>query len=568
MGKRGLGDLLVREKLLSAEQLERAKKEMVSSGSKLSAAISKLGYVTDRKIADYVAQQHGLVAIDLDQFEIEPAVLKLVPKDLCLKHTMLPINQSLGTLVVAVADPSNIYIRDDLRFLTSSKIEMVVASENSILNNISRYYETSDFGSMITEMEQTEEATQASQFSESDKVEIANESGKSEDAPVIKFVNMMMTEAFKQRASDIHIEPYEKKFRVRFRIDGVLHEKIQPPQGSASAITSRIKVMSKMDISEKRRPLDGRLKVKTKAGKELEFRVSSLPTLYGEKIVMRIIDKSKLNVGLGELGFEPEDLKILREAIHMTNGMVLVTGPTGSGKSMTIYSALNEINTPDKNICTAEDPIEMNLEGINQVQMHSEIGLDFSSALRSFLRQDPDIVFVGEIRDKETAEIGFKAASTGHLVVSTLHTNDAPSTIVRLMDMGVPPFLVNATVHLVVAQRLVGKICGNCKSAVDVPRQVLLDLGVPESEVAGFKVMNGGGCVNCNFTGIRGRLAVHEMMRLTPLVKDAIMSGATGREIRKVAVEDGMSSLRKNALKKLSAGLTTIEEVLSATMKD
>lgn len=568
MGKRGLGELLVQEKLLSVEQLERAKKEMASTGGKLSSAISKLGFVSDRKIADFVAQQHGLVAIDLDQFEIEQTVLKLVPKELCLKHKMIPINQSLGTLVVAVADPGNIYIRDDLRFLTAAKIEMVVASENSILNNIARYYESSDFGSMITEMEQSEEATQATQLADFDKVETEDETAKKEDAPVIKFVNMMMTEAFKQRASDIHIEPYEKKFRIRFRIDGVLHEKVQPPQGSAGAITSRIKVMAKMDISEKRRPLDGRLKVKTKGGKELEFRVSSLPTLYGEKVVMRIIDKSKLNVGLGELGFEPEDLKLLRDSIHLSNGMVLVTGPTGSGKSMTIYSALNEINTPDKNICTAEDPVEMNLEGINQVQMHSEIGLDFSSALRSFLRQDPDIVFVGEIRDKETAEIGFKAASTGHLVVSTLHTNDAPSTVVRLIDMGVPAFLVNATVQLIVAQRLVGKICSNCRTSIEVPHQVLLDMGVPENEIASFKASSGSGCANCNFTGIRGRLAIHELMKLTPAIKDAIMSGASGRELRKIAVADGMCSLRKNALKKVQAGLTTIEEVLSATMKD
>ncbi len=565
MGKRGLGELLVKEKLLTTEQLERAKKEMVSNGGKLSSAISKLGYISDRKIAEYLAQQYNVQAIDLDQFEIDPTIIKMVNKELCLKHTMIPISQSLGTLVVAVSDPTNIYIRDDLRFLTSAKIEMVVASENSILGAISKYYDAAaNLGAMISDLENTQEATNSGE----DKIEFVDESAKSEDAPIIKFVNLMLTESVKQRASDIHIEPYEKQLRVRFRIDGTLHEKVQPPSGTAAAIASRIKIMSKLDISEKRRPQDGRLKIKTRSGKEIEFRVSVLPTLFGEKVVMRVLDKSKLNVGLGDLGFEPNDLKILREAIHLPTGMVLITGPTGSGKSTTIYSALNEINTPDKNICTAEDPVEMNIEGINQVQMHSEIGLNFATALRSFLRQDPDIVFVGEIRDQETAEVAFKAASTGHLVVSTLHTNDAPATVVRLTDMGVPPFMVNSTVHLVVAQRLVGRTCNACKAPIEVPDQVLMDLGVQENEVSTFQVMSGAGCNQCNFTGIRGRIAVHELMQLTPRVKDAIISGATSREIRKIAVEEGMSSLRKNALQKLKAGLTTIEEVISSTIKD
>lgn len=566
MGKRGIGELLVKEKLLSVEQLDRAKKEAAATGAKLSAAISKLGYVSDKKIAEQIAQQHNIPWVDIDQFDIDPSVIKIVPKDLCLKHTMIPLSQSLGTLVVAVADPTNIYIRDDLRFLTASKIEMVVSSENAILGSITRYYESQmNLGTAVSDLESAEEATQATEF---DRVDIVDESASKDDAPVIKFVNLMMTEAVKQRASDIHIEPYEKRFRVRFRIDGILHEKVQPPAGTAAAISSRIKIMSKLDISEKRRPQDGRLKIRTKSGKELEFRVSVLPTLFGEKIVMRVLDKSKLNVGLGDLGFEPEDLESLREAIHMPTGMVLITGPTGSGKSTTIYSALNEINTPDKNICTAEDPVEMNIEGINQVQMHSDIGLTFSAALRSFLRQDPDIVFVGEIRDQETAEIGFKAASTGHLVVSTLHTNDAPATVVRLTDMGVPPFLVNSTVHLIVAQRLVGRICMNCRSPIDVPKQVLIDLGVPENELDGYTVMSGSGCGQCNNTGIKGRVAIHEVMKLTPRVKDAIFAGVTMRELRKIAVEEGMSSLRKNALRKLRAGQTTIEEVIGTTVKD
>ncbi len=566
MGKRGLGELLVKEKLLSPEQLEKAKKEVAITGGKLTAAISRLGYVTDNKIAEYVAQQHSLPHVDLEQFDIDPSITKLVPKELCLKHTMIPVSQSLGTLVVAVADPTNIYIRDDLRFLTSSKIEMVVASENAILSGITRYYEAStNLGAAISDLESSAEATQATEF---DRIELVDESAKSEDAPIIKFVNLMLTESVKQRASDIHIEPYEKRFRVRFRIDGVLHEKVQPPAGTAAAITSRIKIMSKLDISERRRPQDGRLKIKTKSGKEIEFRVSVLPTLFGEKIVMRVLDKSKLNVGLGDLGFEDDDLKSLRDAIHLPTGMVLITGPTGSGKSTTIYSALNEINTPDKNICTAEDPVEMNLEGINQVQMHSDIGLNFSAALRSFLRQDPDIVFVGEIRDQETAEIAFKAASTGHLVVSTLHTNDAPATVVRLMDMSVPPFMVNSTVHLIVAQRLVGRICTACRAPIDVPKQVLIDLGVPESEVEDYNVMSGPGCRQCNNTGIKGRIAIHEVMKLTPKVKDAIFNGATQRELRKIAVEEGMNSLRRNALRKVKVGLTTIEEVLGATIRD
>lgn len=400
-------------------------------------------------------------------------------------------------------------------------------------------------------------------------VEIIDQmSGDLSDAPIVKYVNAIMVDAIRRRVSDIHFEPYEKRYRVRYRIDGNLIETSSPPAGTAAAIASRLKIMSKLDIAERRRPQDGRLKVRTAKGQEMDFRVSVMPTLWGEKIVLRLLDKANLQLDMTKLGFEEDDLKLFKDNVNLPQGMVLITGPTGSGKTNTIYSALAELNKPDVNISTAEDPVEFNLEGINQVQMHNDIGLTFSSALKTFLRQDPDIILVGEIRDLETAEIAFKAASTGHLVVSTLHTNDAPSTIIRLTEMGVASYIITSTVNLVVAQRLVGKICENCKVPVDVPAQTIINLGVHPNEVGDYKVFKGRGCSSCNGRGIKGRTAIFELMLMNEKMREAILKGATTGQLRYLAREQGMKTLRRSALLKLKRGHTTIEEVVNASVKD
>lgn len=561
---KGLGELLVKENLINIEQLEKAKKEQKSYGGRLSSALVKLGYLNDSQLAEFLSKQYNIPAIDLDKFNIDPEVIKLVPKKMCEKYKVIPVSRSGDTLVLAMADPSNVYIKDDLFHITRLKITPVVASEHSIEASIDRYYATNtNFETIMTEMEKettvTETETEGSVIVDTDQTE---------DSPVIKFVNLILNEAIKRKASDIHIEPYEKNFRVRMRIDGSLFEKIQPPAGISTAIASRIKVMSKLDISEKRRPQDGRLKVKTKDNKEIDFRVSVLPTLFGEKVVMRILDKSNLQLDLTKLGFEEDDLPVFKEALMQPNGIILITGPTGSGKTTTIYSALHELNQPDVNISTAEDPVEFNLEGINQVQVNSEIDLTFAAALRSFLRQDPDIIMVGEIRDYETAEIAFKAALTGHLVVSTLHTNDAPSTVNRLINMGVEPFLVTSAVNLIVAQRLVKKICTKCKTHVPVDSKALLDLGFREDEVGTFEVCKGEGCEFCNDTGYKGRISIYEMLKFNDEIKTLIFQGVSPLELKKAAVRGGMKTLRRAALNKVKAGITTIEEVVSTTAKD
>lgn len=561
---KGLGELLVKENLIGIDDLEKAKKEQKANGGRLSSSLVKLGYIDDKQLADFLAKQYNIPSVDLDAFQIDPEAIKLVPKKICEKYKIIPVNKSGDTLVLAMADPSNVYIKDDLFHITRCKITAVVAPEHSIEQAIDRYYATKvKFESIMTEMEK--ETTSVDIDINTKSVGVDN---AIDDSPVVKFVNVILTEAIKRRASDIHIEPYEKNFRVRMRIDGSLYEQIQPPTGMAGAISSRIKVMSKLDISEKRRPQDGRLKIKTKENKEVDFRVSILPTLFGEKVVLRILDKSNLQLDLTKLGFEDDDLVKFKKALYQPNGIMLITGPTGSGKTTTIYSALADLNQPDVNISTAEDPVEFNLEGINQVQMNKDVDLTFAAALKSFLRQDPDIIMVGEIRDYETAEIAFKAALTGHLVVSTLHTNDAPATINRLINMGIEPFLVTSAVNLVVAQRLVKKICQYCKNPVHVDTQTLLDMGFREDEIGTFQVMKGDGCERCNEKGYSGRISIYEILEFSDELKTLIFQRVDPLIMKACAMKHGMKTLRRSALNKVKAGITTIEEVLAVTARD
>lgn len=561
MSKKKFGEHLIELGKISIEQLSQARSEQTKSHTHLATALIKNGAIGEKECTELLAQFYGLQVIPLDSFQIAPEVIQMIPKAICTKHKIIPITQTLGTLVVACCQPGDMMMADDLRFVTSQKIEFVVSSETSIENAIVKYYESESIGSVMSDLESDTSSIIVGE-------EIDGNVNDDDDEPIIRFVNLVMTEAVKTGASDIHLEPYEGKFRIRFRIDGRLVERLQPPQGAAAAITNRIKIMSKLDISEKRRPQDGRLKLRFGGKDEIEFRVSSVPSMFGEKLVLRLLDKSGLNKPMGELGFEADDLEKFQKAIHRPVGMVLVTGPTGSGKSTTVYSALQDLNEPEVNICTAEDPVEMNIEGINHVQVNAGIDLNFSNILRSFLRQDPNIIFVGEIRDLETAEIAFKAASTGHLVISTLHTNDAASTITRLTEIGIPRYMVASTVSLVVAQRLIGTVCSSCKSSVKVTDKVLLDLGVKEDEIPNYAVNEGEGCGVCGNTGIRGRVAIHEVMPMTPSLSASILQEKGSAELRQQAVAEGMRSLRGNALIKLKNGVTSIAEVLNATVED
>lgn len=561
-----IGEILVKQGLLKPDQFSLAVEEQKKTGQKLTGAIIQLGFLKENQILRALEKHFAVPGVEVNTFEIDQSVIALIPKDVCEKNTLIPLQKAGTTLVVAFADPSNIIVKEDLRFITRCRIQAVVGTESAIVSGIERYYGGSISTKSLNSM--SVEGLDEDFSINSPTAEIIDQDGFADDAPIVKFVNSILGDAIRKKVSDIHFEPYEKRYRVRFRIDGNLVEATAPPSGSGAAIASRIKIMSKLDIAEKRRPQDGRLKVRTSKGKEMDFRVSVLPTLWGEKVVLRLLDKSNLQLDMTKLGFEEDDLKLFKSQINLPQGMVLITGPTGSGKTNTIYSALSELNQPDVNISTAEDPVEFNLEGINQVQMNADIDLTFSSALKSFLRQDPDIVLVGEIRDLETAEIAFKAASTGHLVVSTLHTNDAPSTVIRLTEMGVAPYIITSTVNLIVAQRLVGKVCESCKAPIEVPAQTLINLGVSQTDIGEYKLFQGKGCANCNSTGIKGRTAIFELMHMTEKMKEAILKGASTGQLRYLAREQGMRTLRRSALIKLKRGLTTIEEVLNASVKD
>jgi len=561
-----IGELLVRENLLSAEQLQRARAEATAKGARLGTQITKLGLLEESELTEFVAKQYGVPSIDLDEFEVDPEVVALIPEDVAIKHGVVPVNRAGSTLILATSDPSNIYALDDIKFLTGYNIQAVVASEEAIKRSIEKYYEqTSDLDDVMAEFDDSD----IDFVQDSDDFNAAELGREAEDAPVVKLVNLILTDAIKKTASDIHIEPYEKAFRVRYRIDGVLYEVMKPPMKLKNALTSRIKIMSELDIAERRLPQDGRIKLKLGRGREMDFRVSVLPTLFGEKIVLRLLDKSNLQLDMTKLGFEQQQLDVFKDCIHRPFGMVLVTGPTGSGKTTTLYSALSELNQVGENLSTAEDPVEFNLQGINQVQMHEDIGLNFAAALRSFLRQDPDIIMVGEIRDFETAEIAVKAALTGHMVLSTLHTNDAPSTVNRLLNMGIEPFLVASSVNCILAQRLARRVCAECKeSDPTITVEELVAAGLSEAEAKEVSPVKGSGCSVCSETGYKGRVAVYEVMELTEEIKDFVLNGASTVEIKREAIRGGMTTLRRSALNMLKREITTLKEVFRVSAAD
>jgi type IV pilus assembly protein PilB len=566
--KKTLAELLVASNILDLEKLEQVRRDQKANGGRLTTAIVRLGLMRDAQLADFLGKQYGLPVIDLSNFEVDPEALKMLTRQVCDKHGVLPVSKAGKTLVVAFSDPSNIYIKDDLALLTRCKIEIVVAAESIIHSSIDKYYGggSTAIDNIVSEIEESAEV--AAPANVPNNVEVIDTPG-SEEFPIVKFVNAMLIEAIKTRASDIHIEPYEKRFRIRFRIDGALIEKTQPPANAAAAIVSRVKILSRLDIGERRKPQDGRMKVRMRNGREIDFRVNCLPTIFGEKVVLRLLDRSNLQVDMTKLGFEQDDFEIFLDAIHQPQGMILLTGPTGSGKTTTIYSALNELNKPDINVSTAEDPVEYNLDGINQVQVQPSIGFTFADALRAFLRQDPEVIMVGEIRDLETAEVAYKAASTGHLVVSTLHTNDAAATISRLVEMGVAPYIVAEATTVVVAQRLIRRICPKCVIDHTVPDEVLLGLGVSQEELGQYQTLKKGeGCEDCGGTGLRGRMAIFEVLRMSTNIKEAIYRQASPIEIKREAMKGGMRTLRQAALLKLRAGVTVIQEVLNATVSD
>ncbi len=562
-----IGELLIKAQLITQDQLEKVLEDQQQTGGRVGQHLVKNGFVSEEDILDCLSQQYGVPSINLRHFDIDDSIIRLIPADVARKYEFIPVSKTGATLTVAMSDPTNVFAMDDITFITGYRVEPVVASEEALRESIDKYFGTTHAIELKKVMDDLSTVDEASLevLEEEEELDLADLEASAEEAPVVRLVNLILTDALKRGASDIHIEPYEKSFRVRFRIDGILYEIMNPPLKLKDAISSRIKILAKLDIAEKRLPQDGRIKIKMRyqgKPKELDYRVSTLPTLHGEKIVLRLLDKENLMLDMTKLGFEKQSLIWFEEAIFSPYGMVLVTGPTGSGKTNSLYSAISRINTPETNIMTAEDPVEFQLSGINQVQMKESIGLNFAAALRSFLRQDPNIVLVGEIRDFETAEIAIKAALTGHLVLSTLHTNDAPSTINRLMNMGIEPFLVATSVNLIVAQRLIRRICQKCKEVEDVPIQALLNVGFSESEAPNIQLYKGRGCEACNQRGYKGRVGLFEVMKVTEDVRELILSGASAVELRRKAMEEGMIALRYSGLQKIREGVTTIEEVV------
>jgi len=561
-----LGELLVREKLISLAQLKNAQDEQKKSGQNLGYTLAKLGFISDREITEFLSQQYRVPSVDLSSVEIDPEVAKLISKDVSEKHKIVAISRAGNALIVAMSDPTNLHAIDDIKFLTGYNVEPVVASEMGIQAAIERVFaqQAIDVDALIGDI-----SADAVEFAEEEiEANILELERASEDAPVVRLCNAILLNAIKKGASDIHVEPYEKSMRVRYRIDGVLHEEMPIPLKLKNAIVSRLKIMSNLDIAERRLPQDGRIKLRIAGGREMDFRVSVLPTIWGEKTVMRLLDKGNLQLDMTKLGFDNAPLADFQKAIHMPFGMVLVTGPTGSGKTTTLYSALSELNKISENISTAEDPVEYNLSGINQVQMHEDIGLNFAASLRSFLRQDPDIIMVGEIRDFETAEIAVKAALTGHLVLSTLHTNDAPSTISRLLNMGVEPFLVTASVNLILAQRLARKVCVDCKTEMKVPIESLKEIGFTAAQSEKVRLMKGVGCRTCSNTGYKGRVALYEVMPFGDDLKEAVLQGNSTAELKLAAIKLGMRTLRMSGIQKCIEGVTTTEEIMRVTAHD
>jgi type IV pilus assembly protein PilB len=582
-----IGELLLKEKRITPEQLQEVLAYQKANGGKLGLILVKLGFVKDEDITALLSKQYGVPSINLLQFDIDPAVIKLIPGETAHKYQIIPLSRNGATLTIAMTDPTNVFAMDDIKFMTGYNVEPVVASEGAVNDALERYYPTqvkkveapgsTQGGSALDAAARALEAmpidgdaAAVEVIADLEEINAEALARQGEEAPVIKLVNVILMSAIHKGASDIHIEPYEKEFRVRYRVDGILYNIMSPPMKFRDAITSRIKIMAKLDIAEKRLPQDGRIKIRfadNGVTKDLDFRVSCLPTLFGEKIVLRLLDKDKLMLDMTKLGFEAESLAKFEVAIQKPWGMVLVTGPTGSGKTNTLYSSISRINTPETNIMTAEDPVEFNLAGVNQVQVRENIGLNFAAALRSFLRQDPNIILVGEIRDFETAEIAVKAALTGHLVLSTLHTNDAPSTVNRLMNMGIEPFLVASSVNLICAQRLVRRVCANCKEPQPTPPPALVQAGFSQEDANSVTPLMGKGCDKCNNTGYKGRVGLYEVMEINDELRELVLVGASSLELRKRAVEQGMITLRHSGLLKVKAGLTSLEEVARETVK-
>jgi type IV pilus assembly protein PilB len=561
-----LAELFLRANLITKAQLDQAIAQQKVEGSRLGTILTKLGWVKEEDVSRCLGEQYGIPYIDLDSHTIPPEVIRLIPPGIVQKHLVIPIGKAGTTLTMAMADPTNVFAVDDIKFMTGLKVEAMVATESAVRRAIDRFYDSSE--TLQNVMASIEDAgMEVIEEQQDGNLNISDLRQAVEEAPVVKLVNLILAEAIKKGASDIHTEPYEKTFRVRFRIDGVLYEVMTPPLSLKNAIISRLKIMAELDISERRLPQDGRMKIKYK-GREVDFRVSTLPTLFGEKVVMRLLDKSNLKLDMSKLGFAPKALADFEAAIRAPYGMILVTGPTGSGKTTTLYSALDRLNQPETNIMTAEDPVEFNVKGINQVQIRENIGLNFATALRSFLRQDPDVIMVGEIRDFETAEIAVKAALTGHLVLSTLHTNDAPSAITRLLNMGIEPFLVASSVILFLAQRLPRRICVHCKAHLVVPPDALVDVGLTPEEAASITCYKGHGCEVCSGTGYKGRIAIYEVMTLSPDLRDIVLRGGSALELQRGAIQNGMRTLRMSGLGKLKEGMTTIEEVVRVTFND
>lgn len=559
-----IGELLMEDGLIKPEQLKRALDEQQHTSERIGSILVKLGFITEDDLVEAIARQFHVASVNPSQLSIPKEVLNLIPLNIVQKYHAVPFGIMGNVLNVALADPGDLFIIEDVRFLTGKTIQTHVARESSIREVIGRYYEDENFEEVLGILRE-EADTQF--FETAEDSDLTSLEGAAEQAPVVKLVNLILMDAIRKQASDIHLEPYEKMMRVRFRIDGVLYEIMRPPLQMKNAIISRLKIMSRLDIAERRLPQDGRIKLRYKS-REMDFRVSVLPTLFGEKVVLRLLDKSSLQLDMTKLGFDEVQLKQFREAIYAPYGMVMVTGPTGSGKTTTLYSALSELNKISQNISTAEDPIEYNLIGINQVQVHDAIGLNFASALRSFLRQDPDIIMVGEVRDFETAEVSIKAALTGHLVLSTLHTNDAPSTVNRLLNMGVESFLVSSAVNLVLAQRLVRKLCQDCRVKEEVIPEALVDLGVKEKDIGTFDCYRGRGCPACSHTGYRGRVALYEVMPMFDEIRELVLLGSSSAEIKKQAIDLGMITLRQSGIEKLKRGITSIEEVIRSSARD
>jgi type IV pilus assembly protein PilB len=565
-----IGEFLLSDGKITQEQLDTALELQKKQPGKLGSVLIKQGYITEEDIAQVLSKQFGYPSINLSKFDIGDKVLELIKPDMARKHIIMPVHRIGSILTLAMADPSNLFIQEEIRFSTNLRIQAVISPESSILEAIDRYYGNATGIEAQKFLEEIELGDEGS-------IEVIEEDEEEdylgdldEDAPAIKLVNLTFRDAISQKVSDIHFEPYEKSFRVRFRSDGILHEYMTPPMNLKNKILSRLKLIAGIDIAEKRLPQDGRIKTKLDINgnkKTVDMRVSSLPTIYGEKVVIRILDKDNLMLDMTKLGFEVQSLEKFERNIKEPWGIVLVTGPTGSGKTNTLYSAISKLNSEDINIMTAENPVEFNLFGINQVNIKESIGLTFPASLRSFLRQDPDVILVGEIRDFETADIAIKASLTGHMVLSTLHTNDAPSTIARMINMGIEPFLVASAVRLVVAQRLIRRLCKNCKREVKIPMQTLIDIGFPPEEAKQIVVYEPNGCPKCHNSGYKGRVGLYEVMELDEELKEQIMLGVSTAELRQKSKEKGMLTLRMSGLEKIKAGLTSIEEVLRETTR-